>query len=489
MIDYKNILKYTMCLCAMIALFYATKSYTAPVFVLIALGALFAHRLKLVVLCSLMFLFVVLISRFILGRQDIVMLSDRAWIVLSGILLPFFAQNRNSGIALPFAGLYAYFIYSFLPSSFGYCPRVSYYKLIFILVFLSSIVAMCKAMANTRGLPFAVRDFIWAICIVLLLGSLAVLPFPAIAYPLNSQWLFKEGMDVASVNAAMRETASDGGMLLFAGITLHSQMLAPMVGIVFAFLLCDMLFIEKKMCKWHIVFMGISVVFAYMTRSRTALVTIIAAIFSCSFIVFNGVRLPPRLVQRLKTALAVLCILGVMAGVVLELRSNLISSWLYKGVDKREDALVAMTASRMGAVEEMMNDFKKNPIIGCGFQVNRDSARFADQLLVFSAPVEKGVTPLVILSEGGIIGAMIFLGFLVSFFSACLKRKYYSTLVMLTSFLAVNLGEGILFSPGGVGGFIWGIVLLGGLSIDFCRREIDFADMSFYGNYAYRLDR
>ena len=113
MIDYKIILKYTMCLCAVITLFYATQSYTAPVFVFISLGALFARRLKFVVLCSLMFLFVVLISRFILGRQDIVMLSDRAWIVLSGILLPFFIPHRNSGLALPFAGLYAYFIYSF----------------------------------------------------------------------------------------------------------------------------------------------------------------------------------------------------------------------------------------------------------------------------------------------------------------------------------------------------------------------------------------
>ena len=345
---------------------------------------------------------------------------------------------------------------------------------------------MCKAMTTIRELPFTMRDLFWAISIVLLLGSLCALPFPAVAYPINARWLLKEGFDIASANAAMRESAADGGMRLFAGITLHSQMLAPMLSLVFAFLLCDMLFVEHRMCKWHLVFIGMSVIFAYMTQSRTAFVAIIVTIVMCSLIVFNVINLPSRFIHRLKIMFVVLFVMVVIAGVVAEIKYNVISSWIYKGVDKEEDYLVAMTASRMGAVEMMLDDFKRNPLIGCGFQVNQESARFADQTFVFSAPVEKGVTPLVVLSEGGIIGSIIFIGFLLSFYATFFKNKYYSTLVLFTTFLAVNLGEAILFSPGGVGGFLWGLALIGGLSLDLSRQNL--ANISLKESYAYRLD-
>lgn len=470
MTDYKSVCKYVFVILLTIAVCRLTKGWAAPAIVLIAVGAAFMRKTSVAILCTLLLLFIVLISDVITGGQRIIMVSDRAWIVLSGMLLPLVVRGRSERPYIKFVGLFAYFLYMFLPSSVGYCWNVSYFKLVFMILFLLSLVFSEKAISMQIDLPAKMRSFILAICIVLVLGSLCSLPFPAIAYPQNSQWLFREGMDIDAVNSVMRASAAADDMRLFAGITIHSQMFASMLALVFGFLLCDMLFVERRITKMHISLMLFTLVFAYMTRSRTAFVAIAASVCGLAVVVFRRTGMPVWLIRKLKIALSTIIAFLVIAAVAFEISSGTISKWLYKGVDRREEALSAMTSSRMLAVEEMMADFKSNPFLGCGFQVNRESARFADSLMVISAPVEKGVTPLVILSEGGIVGSLIVVAFLIAFFPGCFRMKYYSVIILFISFFAVNLGESVLFSPGGVGGFLWAITIIGGVSIDLCGR-------------------
>ncbi len=114
-----------------------------------------------------------------------------------------------------------------------------------------------------------------------------------------------------------------------------------------------------------------------------------------------------------------------------------------------------------------LRDFRLNPILGKGFQVipGMEQLYRSGYITLFSAPVEKGVTPYVVLGETGICGAIIFVIFLFSFYGTCLKRRYLALLTMFTCMMVANLADSTFFSPGG-GGFAWITSCVGGMGID-----------------------
>ena len=121
----------------------------------------------------------------------------------------------------------------------------------------------------------------------------------------------------------------------------------------------------------------------------------------------------------------------------------------------------------MGLIGLSMRDFKRNPMIGMGFQVaeyTRHQTR--GRGFVISASIEKGVLPVMVLGETGVLGAALFFLFLASFYYACSQRKYYITITLFSVFLVTNMGEATFFSPGGGGGFLWMMCVVGGFSLD-----------------------
>jgi hypothetical protein len=88
------------------------------------------------------------------------------------------------------------------------------------------------------------------------------------------------------------------------------------------------------------------------------------------------------------------------------------------------------------------------------------------QGLVLTAPIEKGLLPIMVLGETGIVGITCFIIFLMSFYSGAMRKKLYITMAMFTILLSTNIGEATFFSPGGMGGLLWTICLFGGYSID-----------------------
>ena len=81
----------------------------------------------------------------------------------------------------------------------------------------------------------------------------------------------------------------------------------------------------------------------------------------------------------------------------------------------------AFTGSRKPSIEYNLSDFRANPIFGKGFQVIRgmEQAYRSHLITWYSASVEKGVTPYVILGETGLMGATTFVVFLCVFYSTC----------------------------------------------------------------------
>jgi hypothetical protein len=71
-----------------------------------------------------------------------------------------------------------------------------------------------------------------------------------------------------------------------------------------------------------------------------------------------------------------------------------------------------------------------------------------------------------VLGESGLVGASLFILFLVVFFSTCHQKRYTATATLFIVFLTTNLAEATFFSPAGGGGVYWSLMVVGGFTID-----------------------
>ncbi len=138
-----------------------------------------------------------------------------------------------------------------------------------------------------------------------------------------------------------------------------------------------------------------------------------------------------------------------------------ISSFVLKRGDLGASVTVeSVISSRMGLVERALDNFKKKPLIGNGFQVSDTmiELRNAPITSLLSAPIEKGVWVTAILEEGGLIGFMLFIAFLLIVLFKMVKYKAYIAASTFFVFILSNMGEFSFFSMSYLGGFMWMLV-------------------------------
>jgi len=254
------------------------------------------------------------------------------------------------------------------------------------------------------------------------------------------------------------------GMSLFCGVTWQSQALAPILALVNAWLLCDMLIIQKRFTKLHMVMLLCIPAMLYMTRSRAGLVAYVVSIGLSYFFALRSSGLSTRKKSSLRQSMTGMAVIGVMVIGVWMIRSTALLQWIRKTDDVNLDSrslAEAFTSSRMGLIEIGWDSFLKNPFLGIGFQVSEIQLYYKDSLSLFSAPIEKGFLPTMVLEETGLIGAFAFVFFLSIFINSCRKKELYATLILFFTFFATNLAEATFFSPGGTGGLLWCYVAAG----------------------------
>ncbi len=345
-------------------------------------------------------------------------------------------------------------------------PLISYLKLAQFVLFLMGLLFVTRIMQQSDNGLYQLRCVFMAIAIIFLWGSLLSRLVPSIGFSMTLGNLANYGLETTG-----EELLKGEGMLMFNGMTWHSQMLAPVVAIMAAWVLCDMLLIERRFTLLHTSLVATSPILLYMSRSRGGLLELMAVMGMAILVCVPRARLTQAVKSRLFQMLMLGVALLVTAAVVGQIRSQAISKWLRKTEDVRGDTRSlkdAFTGSRQALIEYNLNDFKLNPMFGKGFQVMRgmEQAYRVGIITWYSASVEKGVTPYVILGETGIFGAGIFVAFLLAFYSTCLKRRYLALLTMFTCVLVANLADSTLFSPGGLGGFQWIASCIGGFGID-----------------------
>ncbi len=155
-------------------------------------------------------------------------------------------------------------------------------------------------------------------------------------------------------------------------------------------------------------------------------------------------------------ACGMLAVLAAATGQV----SKVFNDYAYKGSHGQAQNLnQAFYASRGGGAIGEWNDFLQKPLFGNGFGVYPDG-QFPSGVTYFdgipiSAPIEKGFLPTAILQEGGALGA----GLLTLVITLLWRRAWRNTdlrwRAMFVACLAINAGECVFMSPGGIGMFDW----------------------------------
>lgn len=204
---------------------------------------------------------------------------------------------------------------------------------------------------------------------------------------------------------------------------------------------------------------GISLGLILMSGTRTAgLAFVLSAVVSLLLIsLFTGrpvKRVAPGLTsRRTRIMLSAIVIGGLILAPTIK---ETVEDFLIKsnGTDI-EGIFEVYMRSRGVLIFPMLENISDRPLTGIGFGIasnplNMEISR--DPLFGFptGAAVEKGVAPLMILEELGVLGMLLVLFWLlmIVYHSA---RARLPTFTVCLSILLLNMGEASLFSPGGMG--------------------------------------
>ena len=399
------------------------------------------------------------------------------------------SANYKGDAQIPLGGLVVYLVVAAISSMNGWFPAISYMKIANFLFFLLGIWFGTRNLyKDTKSLDLLYRGF-FVMVVFISFGSIAVWPFPSIAY--RQSLAIGEAFAAGGsqyVSQLVKEALANDEMFVFAGVTYNSQCLGPLLACCFTWVLCDMLFVARGFTKRHLATLVAILPPLYLTRSRTALFALGVGVMVVWLSTMRHINLRGSIRAKVRSAMMVLLILGVIGAGMMEVKDQAITKWLRKTNDIEADNRTfgeALTESREVLNELNWYDYHQNPMFGMGFQVmefHRDM--YKGKTIVFSAPIEKGLLPLMILGETGIVGLITFCIFVICFMYGCVKRRLHVTATMFIVLCATNIGEATFFSPGGSGGTLWMMSVVGGYVIDMKirRRTLDCLQ---YANYAY----
>lgn len=303
-----------------------------------------------------------------------------------------------------------------------------------ILKVVSWIVVVLTLLSAWQGLPIDQRISLFSQLQWGLIG-LTILSLPLLAIP--------------SIGYLRNGTG-------FQGFLNHPQSFGPTIALV-GVLIGGRLLGERKPAWRDIVLLGVCVVLVILSEARTAGLAMVLGILGSALLspVFSGIshkRMLPGLRSRRFQTVALAAVAGIIiAGPFL---ASTLSNYLFKRSDTTS-LIAAADASRGALIEKMLLNIQQNPWTGIGFGIASEPAYMEVERdpvlgLPISAVVEKGVMPMAVVEELGVIGAIaIFMWFLEVLRRGA--RCGASQFAVLITVLFVNLGESMFFSVGGMG--------------------------------------
>ncbi len=250
----------------------------------------------------------------------------------------------------------------------------------------------------------------------------------------------------------------------FQGILNHPQAFGPTMALLGAWA-ASQLFAQKKP-SWRIVALVVACfVLVVLSQARTAGLALILgvgiAVILAPSLSGYSIRsvLPGLRSMRVHLVLAIVVAGTIISGPQL---SAFITDYIVKG-GHATSLVDAYDLSRGRLMQQMWNNINDDAILGIGFGIASNPAEMVvdrDPVLglPISASIEKGVLPLAVLEEVGIIGFAA-VAVWVWLLMRRSSRGGVAPLAVALTALLLNMGESTLFSPGGLG--LLSLILLG----------------------------
>ena len=343
-----------------------------PVLVLIGVICAFCGKLGWALVFFVLMPFFVILNPGVMPKATpVVGISLRVGPLLIGLVLALIGASREGRHRLPFVGIIPFMLASLISSVDGWLPYVSYLKWVNFIVFLFGIWFGTQNLQHRPADVFLLRSFFLAIAVVLVFGSILLMPFPSISYATSLAYAMSEGGE-ALAEDVFREMRLDGLKTLFCGITNHSQALGGLLVCMFPWVLCDMLFVERRFCFLHLTLIITMVPLIYMTRSRMALISFAGSLVFVTFYTARHVQMTDALRRRLGHGMLMSMAILIIVAIGMQIQGGVMSHWLRKTDSSEVDRRTlgeALTSSRMGLMEYSLWEFRRSPLIGSGFQV------------------------------------------------------------------------------------------------------------------------
>lgn len=356
--------------------------------------------------------------------------------------------RRHSALITPLLSLFPYLIYMVFVSQGGWSPVISNMKLFLFTMIYCALYGCAVRVIDDRCDERKVRTMVLVLGIFYIFGSLALIPFPGISY-MSSEDLLRDPTAIS----------------LFKGATNHSQALGPTVAMFSVMLFADLAFSIQRFEPLYMALLAVAPFLLYRTSSRTAMGSFVAGMAFVTFFAMNSKGIvKTRWRRAITNFMLMIAVAGsISISVVPPLRDKATKFLLksYSGETAVSKELIM--ASRSGIYERTLENWRRKPIVGNGFQVSdeMEGIRINGIKDMLSAPVEKCTWVYAILEEGGVMGMVLFSLFLLISIGLMVKRHAYIGASMLFTFVMVNLGEFGIFSMSADGGLFWCMVFIG----------------------------
>lgn len=252
----------------------------------------------------------------------------------------------------------------------------------------------------------------------------------------------------------------------FQGVLNQPQAFGPTMALLGAWA-ASRLFSSPRPSWWTFVVLGTCLAMIVLSEARTAGLALVLGIFlavlTAPALSGRSVKdvLPGLRSRRLLLAGTIMLIVSTLAAPKL---ADIAASYLSKsGRASITDLVDAYKNSRGILMDPMWENIEVDPFFGIGFGI----ASQADEMEVTRDPllglptgaaVEKGVLPLAVWEEVGLIGSIGVIAWILMLLSRGARGGVTPLAVAITTLL-LNLGESTLFSPGGLG--LISLVLIG----------------------------
>jgi len=472
--DAKQVSRYVLWLLAMMAASYVTAGWVFILFIFILIGAIGRKQDEL-------FLFIILATTcFMLTNGNIVrkgivfVACTKMLLMVASVCLVGQIFGRRHPVTLPpLLSIVPYLLFIAVSSQQGWSPTISNLKLfLFSMIFFAYYGCSIKMIAELKGVV-KFRSMILATAIVYIFGSVLLIPFPSISYMSSEEMLLNP--DAVS---------------LFRGMSNHSQALGPLVSVFGILLFADLVFSVQRPDKLYVSLLMACPVLLYMTSSRTAMASFIAGI---AFAIYCAMRHRGLNITWKRKVLSfittLMFIVSVAVAIVPSIRDRIVKFTVKYGGDEN----VALSSdiiwkSRKDKLDSALYYWKQSPYIGNGFQVSAEMSQLDinDFKQILTAPVEKSTWTYAILEEGGIIGMILFVVFLLVTFCGFMARKAYIAVSLFFTFILSNMGEFTIFSMSADGGIFWLLIFVGAV-FDHIRNNANSAGADFRNRFNYAV--